>query len=347
MLKARYCKYELQFKQPAITSRSVMTRKETYFIKIWDEESPGIYGIGECALFRGLSSDDTPYYEKVLARACDTINEVDVRILQGFSSIRFGIETALRDLHGGGRRMIYDTPWSHGDSVIEINGLVWMGTEDEMLSRIDEKITAGFRCIKLKVGGIDFDRELTLIKHIRGSFSPEELELRLDANCAFTPANAMSRLEALAPYSIHSIEQPLPVRSWVETARLCMMSPIPIALDEELIGVNITARKRQLLEVYRPQYIILKPSLCGGLTGAYEWIELAREMNVGWWITSALESNIGLNAIAQFASSFDLEMPQGLGTGNLYTNNIPSPLTQESDYLKYDTSKEWHLSNLF
>lgn len=173
------------------------------------------------------------------------------------------------------------------------------------------------------------------------------LELRLDANCAFRPDNVMARLEALAPCSIHSIEQPLPVRSWVEMARVCMESPIPIALDEELIGVNITARKRQLLEVYRPQYIILKPSLCGGLTGAYEWIELAREMNVGWWITSALESNVGLNAIAQFASTFEPTMPQGLGTGNLYTNNIPSPLVQEEDYLRYDSDKKWDLSNIF
>ncbi len=354
MLRASYQPYTLVFKAPATTSRAVMTTKPTWFIKVWDDEAPDVIGIGECALFPGLSADDTPYYEKILARACETINEIDVRILQKFSSIRFGIETALRDLEHGGQRVIYDTPFVRGDERLVINGLVWMGTADEMLARIDEKISAGFRCIKLKIGGIDFDRELDLLKHIRDAFPASELTLRLDANGAFTTENALERLDRLARFDIHSIEQPIRQGQWVEMATLTTLSPIPIALDEELIGIDTLPRKRSLIEVIRPKYLILKPALCGGLTGSYEWVQLAGEYGLGWWLTSALESNIGLNAIAQFASSLERggalaprpAIPQGLGTGALYVNNIPSPLCQESDYLCYNPSKSWDLSPL-
>lgn len=344
MLRAEYRKYLLKFSFPARTSRMVMHDKPTYFLKVWDDADPSVYGVGECPLFPGLSPEDNPYYEKILDKACATINAVDVKLLMGWSSIRFGIETAIRDLQAGGRRVVFDTPWAAGDSTITINGLIWMGSHDEMLERIRQKLDSGFRCLKLKIGGIEFESELSLLESIRREFSPDELELRLDANGAFTPENAQERLERLARYHIHSIEQPIAPRQWLEMARLCNESPIPIALDEELIGVHLPGAKRTLLETIRPRYIILKPALCGGITGALEWVSLAQELEIGWWLTSALESNVGLNAIAQLASSLEVAIPQGLGTGGLYLNNIPSPIRQRHDYLCYDPQLSWDLS---
>lgn len=345
-MKAAFCRYILQFNRPATTSRAVMLDKETYFIKIWNETHPNTYGIGECALFRGLSADDVPQYEQVLREVCRTISNLDTKTLKEFSSIRFGVETALKDLHNGGRRIIYPTAWVEGKDSITINGLVWMGSYDEMFARIDDKLKSGFRCVKLKVGGIDFDRELDLIKHIRTRYASSELELRLDANGAFKPENAITRLNTLAKYSIHSIEQPIKQGQLEEMAQICANSPIPIALDEELIGVNSQESKRELLEKIKPQYIILKPALCGGLSGSEEWIKLANEHNIGWWVTSALESNVGLNAIAQWVATLNNTMPQGLGTGQLYTNNIESPLIQEHDVLRYNTHAVWNIPQL-
>ena len=342
-MKASYCRYMRHFKQPATTSRAVMRDKETFFIKLWNEENPGVFGIGECALFRGLSADDTPDYESRLADLCSLINAGRKYDLTGFGSMRFGLETALLDLAGGGRRIVFPSAWSEGRSEIEINGLVWMGNRDEMLARIDEKLQAGFKCVKLKIGGIDFDQELGLLDHIRRRFPAGELELRLDANGAFTPGNAMERLERLAVYDIHSIEQPIKPRQWEEMARVCHESPIAIALDEELIGIENPEEMRRMLHTITPKYIILKPALCGGFAGAAAWIEQAAAEGIGWWATSALESNIGLNAIAQWVSTLDVTMPQGLGTGSLYTNNIASPLVQERDVLRYDTVGEWVL----
>lgn len=343
-LKACYYPYRLHFKQPARTSRMTMHDKETWFVKVWDEERPEVFGLGECAMFRGLSPEDNPYFEKILNKACETINEIDVKILQGWSSIRFGIETALRDLDNGGRRIIYDTPWSRGEARMTINGLIWMGDKHQMLKQIDDKVAAGFKCLKLKIGGIAFDDEIALLGHIRKVFPTSGLEIRLDANGAFSPDDALSRLERLAQFDIHSIEQPIPAGDREAMARICAASPIPVALDESLIGISETAAKRRLLETVRPAYIILKPSLCGGLTGVYEWVKLAGETGCGWWITSALESNVGLNAIAQFASSLSPEIPQGLGTGALYTDNIPSPLRLDGDKIYYDTAASWNLT---
>lgn len=345
-MKAAYCRYILDFYSPAVTSRDVMLKKETYFIKLWNEESPQVYGMGECALFRGLSADDVPGYENVLADTCRRINAGQSVELAGYSSIRFGYETALNDLANGGRRIVFPSAWSSGNSEIPINGLVWMGNFNEMYRRINEKLDAGFRCVKLKVGGIDFEHELELIKYIRKQFSADILELRLDANGAFSPDNAMSRLQRLSEYSIHSIEQPIKPGQWECMGELCAGSPIPIALDEELIGMDNVDDKRTMLETVKPQYVILKPALCGGISGAEEWIDLAVSLGIGWWATSALESNIGLNAIAQWVATLSPKIPQGLGTGQLYVNNIESPLEQVRDVLRYNAGKIWNVPKL-
>lgn len=323
-----------------------MNDKETYFIKIWDEVNPNVYGIGECALFRGLSADDVPDYETQLKKVCENIANINEEDLSELSSIKFGVETAMADLKNGGKRQIFETPWSNGKTATTINGLIWMGSFDEMYSRIKDKLDAGFKCLKLKIGGIDFEREIELIKFIRTHFCPEVLELRLDANGAFSPTEAQEKLERLSKYAVHSIEQPIKQRQWAEMAELCRVTPIAIALDEELIGISNQKEKRQLLSEIKPQYIILKPALCGGLSGADEWIALAEQAKIGWWATSALESNIGLNAIAQWVSTYDLEMPQGLGTGQLYENNLLSPLVQERDILRYDINGKWEIPQL-
>ena len=317
MLKASYTPYILHFKVPSGTSRGVLTQKETYFLKVWDEHNPDCFGIGECALFKGLGADDRPDYEAMLQTVCRGIDRIDEIDLSTWSSLRFGVETALLDLQHGGRRMIYPSEFTAGKQAIEINGLIWMGDKRTMASRIDEKLAAGFSCI---------------------------IELRVDANGAFSPYDALEHLQRLSAYDLHSIEQPIRAGQWEAMARLCEETPLPIALDEELIGITDSTEKLALLETISPQYIILKPSLIGGFSGAEEWIEFARNCRVGWWITSALESNVGLNAIAQWTATFPINMPQGLGTGALYTNNIPSPLEQIGDELRYNPDKTWIFS---
>ncbi len=347
-MKAEYARYTLRFKEKAVTSRDVLTSRDTYYIRIWDNAGEN-FGLGECALFKGLGDDDVPDYEERLRETCRAISSIsspgEIKV-PPLTSLRFGVETALADLANGGSRMPFPTLWSLGKSEIPINGLIWMGPREKMLARIDEKLRDGFRCMKLKIGGIDFDDEMLLIKYIRDRFNPDQLELRLDANGAFTPGNALQRLERLSRYSIHSIEQPIKAGQWKDMERICRESPIPIALDEELIGCHDTAGKKELLDAIHPQYIILKPSLCGGLLSADEWISLAETGNIGWWATSALESNIGLNAIAQWVSAKSPSMPQGLGTGKLYVNNIPSPLAQVRDVLRYNPDAKWELPQL-
>ena len=349
MLQAKYTRYILKFKQPAGTSRGILTEKETWFIKIWDSEHPEIYGLGECALFRGLSADDRPEYERKLQETCRDIGKIrHIHYFRNWSSISFGVNTALSDLKNGGKRIIYPGLFTEGQKDIEINGLIWMGDKDTMRQRIIEKLDAGFHCVTLKIGAIGFEEELDLLRYIRKQFSKETVELRVDANGAFTPREAPRKLEELSRYDIHSIEQPIRQRQWKEMAALCRNTPIPIALDEELIGINKTGEKGELLDMIHPQYVVIKPSLTGSFSGSWEWIARARERGIGWWITSALESNIGLNAIAQWTAYIlnfhPTGMPQGLGTGQLYTNNIPAPLEQTGSTIRYNPQCSWDVT---
>ena len=326
----------LHFKQPAGTSRGVYTTRKSWFVYLSDGQREGV---GECAPLPDLSGDARPDYAEVLDNFCQSLcetGEIDYEAIRTYPSMLFGLETAVMDLKSKKQGVLFDTAFSRGEVGIPINGLVWMGNYDEMLQRMEEKLEKGFRCVKLKIGAIDFDQELDLVKRIRNRFSFHEVELRLDANGAFPYEEALYKLELLSQYAIHSIEQPIRQGQWAYMAELCRESPLPIALDEELIGVNDPEMKHHMLNIIKPRYIILKPSLHGGMQGCREWIDTAREMGIGSWITSALESNIGLNAIAQFASDVygdNIQMPQGLGTGQLFTDNIPMPLEIRGDKL--------------
>ena len=341
MYQVKLSSRTLHFIQPAGTSRGVYTTRQSYYVTLSDDNVPGIVGIGECATLPDLSCDAMPpkEYERILKGFCDDLcqsGKIDKEAMRPYPSMLFGLETAKRQLDNGGGIDLFNTPFGRGEEGITINGLIWMGTFDEMFQRLEAKLKAGFHCVKLKIGAIDFEKELRLIQHIRQHFSRREVELRVDANGGFTPDNAMQRLEALAKYDIHSIEQPIRQHQWMEMARLCKNSPLPIALDEELIGVNDLTEKNGLLDTIQPQYIILKPSLHGGISGTREWIKLAKERGIGSWITSALESNIGLNAIAQLTADIygpHITMAQGLGTGQLFSDNIPMPLEIRGEQL--------------
>ena len=324
----------LHFKQPAGTSRGVYTTRRVWYLHLTSDSQPGREGIGECAPLPNLSCDDLPHYEQLLSSLCQEAAQsgIDYERLRPYPSILFGLETAFRHFERG-TASLWDTPFSRGEQGIPINGLIWMGSYTQMLSQIEAKMQAGFRCIKLKIGAINFEEELSLLKMIRRHFSAKEIELRVDANGAFSPAEALEKLKRLSELDLHSIEQPIRAGQWDSMARLSQLSPLPIALDEELIGVHSTSRKKELLETIHPQYIILKPSLHGGLRGSQEWIAAASQLGIGWWITSALESNIGLNAIAQWCATLHNPLPQGLGTGALFTDNIPMPLEVRGDEL--------------
>ena len=325
-MKATYHKYILNFKRPSGTSRGIMNEKETWFIVL---EKDGKKGIGECGILRGLSCDDRPDYEGKLAWTCSNIHlGIDVlwEALIAFPSIQFGVEMAFQSLASTNPFLLFPSDFTNGIKSIPINGLVWMGKEAFMKQQIEEKIAKGFHCIKLKIGAINFDEELQLLGFIRQHFTPEQVEIRVDANGAFDTSLALYKLNQLAGFKLHSIEQPIQKNNTDSMAELCKTSPIPIALDEELIGVFSVAEKEALLLKIKPQYIILKPSFVGGFRGAKEWISLAEKHKINWWITSALESNIGLNAIAQWTFLQQNTMPQGLGTGALYTNNFECQL---------------------
>lgn len=326
----------LHFKQPAGTSRGVYTTRKVWYVHVSSSAFPGRVGVGECAPLPALSCDDRPDYESVLKAACRRVEEaqgvLDTEALRDFPSILFGLETAFRHLQRGSWAL-WDTPFARGEAGIPINGLIWMGLFDRMLSQIEDKMKAGFRCIKLKIGAIGFEEELALLRHIRSHFSAREIELRVDANGAFSPVDALDKLKRLAELDLHSIEQPIRAGQWEEMARLVADTPLPIALDEELIGCNSLAEKQRLLAAIRPHYLILKPSLHGGMCGGAEWMAEAEKLGIGWWITSALESNIGLNAIAQWCATFRNPLPQGLGTGLLFTDNVPMPLEIRKDCL--------------
>ena len=326
----------LHFKQPAGTSRGVYTTRKVWYVHVSSSAFPGRVGVGECAPLPALSCDDRPDYESVLKAACRRVEEaqgvLDTEALRDFPSILFGLETAFRHLQRGSWAL-WDTPFARGEAGIPINGLIWMGAFDRMLSQIEDKMKAGFRCIKLKIGAIGFEEKLALLRHIRSHFSAREIELRVDANGAFSPVDALDKLKRLAELDLHSIEQPIRAGQWEEMARLVADTPLPIALDEELIGCNSLAEKQRLLAAIRPHYLILKPSLHGGMCGGAEWMAEAEKLGIGWWITSALESNIGLNAIAQWCATFRNPLPQGLGTGLLFTDNVPMPLEIRKDCL--------------
>ena len=331
----------LHFLQPAGTSRGVYNTRLSFYLKLTSDEQPDVVGVGECATLPDLSCDAMPpnEYERKLRTFCDEYERtgvIDYEAMRAYPSMLFGLETAVAQFNAKGSLNFFDTPFGRGEEGIPINGLVWMGTFKEMFERLEAKLKAGFRCIKIKIGAIDFDQELQLIRHIRSTFSRNDVELRVDANGGFTPEEALSRMEALVQYDIHSIEQPIKQHQWTEMARLCAATPLPIGLDEELIGVNERQKKIELLDTIRPQYIVLKPSLHGGMVGTEEWIQLARERNIGSWITSALESNVGLNAIAQLTASIygtNIRHAQGLGTGQLFADNIEMPLKVVGDKL--------------
>ncbi|WP_010522523.1 o-succinylbenzoate synthase [Aquimarina agarivorans] len=336
-MEATYFKHILKFKRPSGTSRGVLKTKETWFIKLTQE---GKIGIGECGILRTLSIDDTPEYESTLKWACANIHmgeKVLYDKLKKFPSIQFGIEQAFLSLKSDSPFELFPSDFTQNKVPIPINGLVWMGAKDFMKQQILEKLNQGFNCIKLKIGAIDFESELALLKYIRSQFSENEIEIRVDANGAFSSAEALQKLKALSSYKLHSIEQPIGVNQPYEMAELCKKTPLPIALDEELIGVIDFEAKTTLLEKINPQYIILKPSLIGGFKGSLDWIRIAKANSIDWWITSALESNVGLNAISQFTFTLNNPLPQGLGTGSLYTNNISSPLVVENGtiFLRY------------
>ena len=340
-MKATYHKYTLQFKRPSGTSRGVMTDKETWFIIL---EQGGKKAIGECGLLRGLSIDDRSDYEEKLQWTCANIHLGENQLwdaLIEFPSIQFGVEMAFQSLASENPFLLFPSEFTNHQKSIPINGLVWMGEESFMKRQIEEKLAAGFRCVKLKIGAIDFDAELQLLRFIREHFTLEQVEIRVDANGAFDTPLALYKITQLSEFKLHSIEQPIQKNNTDSMAELCKITPIPIALDEELIGVFSLEEKEALLQKIKPQYLILKPSFIGGFRGAKEWISLAEKYNIGWWITSALESNIGLNAIAQWTFLQHNLMPQGLGTGALYTNNFDCPLTVFKGQLWYVKDKDW------
>jgi O-succinylbenzoate synthase len=425
MLRAEYIKYPLKFLQPAGTSRGVLHEKDSWFIRLWDNDDPATVGIGECSLIPGLSPDSAPGFEKMLKVVCLAVGNVvlgeksapgtafpseenrtylkkglshldkeraasdneqnpnassgapNAKMhgkvqqrskhsneesnphkgylpvedltglnLSGFPAIKFGLETAIRDLQQGGKRLLYPSDFTEGTTGIPINGLIWMGRKQMMLSRIAEKIVYGFNVIKMKVGALSFTDELELLGVVRSKFPPSRLEIRLDANGAWQQEEALYKLKQLSEFGIHSVEQPIAAGTPEAMARICSGSPVPVALDEELIGVNSPDQQEQLLTTIKPHYIILKPSLLGGISASEAWIRLAEKQGAGWWVTSALESNIGLNAITQWTATLDTTLPQGLGTGSLFANNIPSPLTVTGSRLFYLPEKAWDLSTL-
>lgn len=345
MKTATYQRHILQFKQPSGTSRGILKTKDTWFLIIKDQDK---WGVGECGMFKGLSIDDRPDFEDQLDWLCSHINaDVDYLLneLTAFPSIQFGLEMALKSLIAPNVFDLFPSEFTIGKASIPINGLIWMGTEAFMKQQIQDKIEQGFSCIKMKIGAIDFKTEVNLLKSIRREFSSNDMELRVDANGAFLPSEAMEKLSILSDLDLHSIEQPIKQGQIEEMANLCENTPLAIALDEELIGVFSLESKRVLLETIKPQYIILKPTLIGGFKGSDDWIQVANEHQVGWWMTSALESNVGLNAIAQYTYTKQSHLPQGLGTGGLFINNIDSPLQVRHGKLSYSPSNNWNFKN--
>ena len=339
-MQAEWTKYTLNFNNPVGTSRGVMHTRDIWYIIL---SRDGLTGIGECAPLPGLSIDNADEFEDALNIVCTYLakNEpVPIEIVHSYPSLRFGAEMAILDLEMGGNHILFDTAFTRGKATLPINGLIWMSSFDNMKTQIDEKVKNGFKIIKIKIGAIEFDLEIKLLAYIRATYG-HDIELRLDANGAFSYAEAKDKVSELSQFNIHSIEQPIQVGQTHEMASLCQKSPIPIALDEELISWQKRPEKKELLMDIYPQYIIIKPTLVGGFADAQEWIDLADDLGIGWWVTSALESNIGLNAIAQWTATFNVSIPHGLGTGMLFSNNIQSPLEVQNGTLRYNVDRKW------
>lgn len=355
-LKIVYKPCTLHFRKEAGTSRGILTQKTSWILQVTDLEQPGLIGYGECGPLPGLSVDDLPDFEKQLCSVCHVFNSLDLDVFpfnlgiildqvvpQHLPSVRFGVESALLDIMKGGKRKPFKNDFSEGKSGVLMNGLIWMGSFDDMLAQVEEKLAQGFTTLKMKVGAIDFDKECRILENVRSRYNKDQITLRVDANGAFRPEDAAQKLKALSAFDLHSIEQPVKAGQYELMAELCQASPVPVALDEELIGVFDYREKFALVKKLNPPFIILKPTLLGGFRHTSEWIEIANRLNIGWWITSALESNIGLNAIAQYTAAFNNPLPQGLGTGQLYVNNFDSPLEVRQGYLHYDAEKSWDL----
>ena len=358
-LRASLARKTFHFGFEARTSRGIMRDRTSWFLRFSNDHDNGVEGIGECAPLPGLSPDWSDDYEERVKKVVSDLNERNIaeaprtlREIHEFAktvldvsdshpSIMMGIETGLLDLASGGERKIFASEFTNGKS-IPINGLIWMGGMDFMLQQIEIKIRDGFRCIKVKVGGTDFEKECDILKYIRRKYFRDDITIRLDANGAFRPDDALYKLKELSKFAIHSIEQPLKRGSDL-LPELCSSSPIPIALDEELIGCAPSARE-ELLKRVKPQFIILKPTLHGGFAGTEAWIRAAEKLKIGWWLTSALESCIGLNALAQFVSQFSPVLPQGLGTGTIYTDNFQSPIAISGQNLAYNPRETWEIS---
>lgn len=358
-MKAFLKKHNLRFRFHAATSRGILREKDVWYLVVKDEAVPGVFGVGEAAPLKGLSIDDRPDLEAKLVILCRDLekygstelheaNLEDIFQLKDFPTVLMALETALLDLANGGKRTPFPSSFSEGERSIPINGLIWMGDMDYMLDQIEKKLEDGYSCIKMKIGAIDFKSEVSLMEHIRNKFTEEQITIRVDANGAYTLAEALEKLKILSTYKIHSVEQPIGQGQFKEMAELCATSAIPVALDEELIGIAGMEQKEELLSQLKPPYIILKPSLIGGFKSSQEWIRLAEKYGIGWWMTSALESNIGLNALAQFTATLDVKnFPQGLGTGQIYMNNIDSPLVISSGSLSYKPQLSWEMKGLF
>jgi len=340
-MQARFKKHRLYFKRPSGTSRGILTYKDSWFLVL---HAHGKTGIGECSILEGLSPDDPQRIEAVLSSLCSALEAGNtLPDLTVWPAIQMGLETALCSLEGTHSFSLYPSKFTQGKGAIPINGLVWMGSFESMNTQIRNLLMAGYNCIKLKIGALDFERELDLLAQLRKEFTEKEIILRVDANGAFQPDEALEKLKRLSEYKVHSIEQPIGINQWQKMADLCSKTPVPIALDEELIGPHTAESKHQLLKEIKPQFIILKPSLLGGFKEADQWIQYADNLAIGWWITSALESNIGLNAIAQWTYLKEVSGHQGLGTGSLFTNNISSPLRIKKGCLMLDNSLHWEV----
>jgi len=355
-ITASYTKRNLKFEFVARTSRGALREKDSYYVILSNGDQSGI---GEISPLKGLSVDFVPELEEEIQKTLNKINGLDetdiIKDLPSFldevvndmfPSIRFGVETAMYDLMNGGVRNIFPGQFSKGERGIDINGLIWMGDLEFMLTQITTKIYDGFRCIKIKIGGLDFERECDILKYVRNKYYKEEIEVRVDANGAFKPEVALEKLDILYEYDLHSIEQPVKPGQRDLMRSLCKQTPVPIVLDEELIGIHKQQDMKELLEYVRPQYIVLKPTLVGGFERCDQWIQEAENMEIGWWITSALESNIGLNAICQYTDNKSVIIPQGLGTGELFSNNIPSPLVLKKSQIRINEYTEWDVSEI-